>query len=163
MLGSSACLSDVTGTQGAPHPVSRSSCQCSSPQRRNSSQIATRTRSELPSRCARARFEAHAVHGDERSRERDLGSHLGAERSPGPRGSRGADCGLCRAPIACRPGELHEADPGHEPRLYARVEGWRAIGRCGRRGGSTAECQQFSDRLAVDSKEKEKNAHFLLA
>ena len=42
MVGPSACLSDVTGTQRPPQPASRSSCQCSSPQRRNSSQIARR-------------------------------------------------------------------------------------------------------------------------
>ena len=77
----------------------------------------------MPTRCARARIEAHEVHGDQRSRTRDVGSHLGAERAALVTGKKNEDCGLRRALIASRHVELHEADPGHGLRLPARLEG----------------------------------------
>ena len=71
----------------------------------------------------RARIEAHEVHGDQRSRTRDVGSHPGAERAAFVTGKKNEDCGLRRALIASRHVELHEAEPGHDPRLPARLEG----------------------------------------
>ena len=82
-----------------------------------------KSRKQMRTASGRARIEAHEVHGDQRSRTRDVGSHPGAERAAFVTGKKNEDCGLRRALIASRHVELHEADPGHGLRLPARLEG----------------------------------------
>ena len=82
-----------------------------------------KSRKQMPTRCARARIEAEGVHGDGAKSRTRHEKQIRCLAEWIPLGKRLADSGPRRALIASRHVELHEADPGHGPRLPARLEG----------------------------------------
>ena len=99
---------------------------------------------------ARARIEAEGVHGDGAKSRTRHEKQIRCLAEWIPLGKRRADSGPCRALIARRPRELHEADPGHGPRRRATPQGRRAFGRCGRRGGPLEGCPPNSRAVDQD-------------
>ena len=87
----------------------------------------------MPTRCARARIEAEGVHGDGAKSRTRHEKQIRCLAEWIPLGKRRRDSGPRRALIARRPRELHEADPGHDPRRRGKQEGRRASGCRARR------------------------------
>ena len=103
-----------------------------------------KSRKQMPTRCARARIEAEGVHGDGAKSRTRHEKQIRCLAEWIPLGKRRGDSGPRRALIARRPRELHEADPGHDPRRRGKQEGRRASGcRARRRRQGRRSCGEL--------------------